>query len=531
MRWSIIFELFKINILYSNPQAMANLRRKREKKAGEKYSMASGMIRQQLLQIIAFTLLYSYLFISIDYQQLPGILSFQIATFFLMAFAQTFSAMFAIFYESNDLKIYAHMPISSSELYAAKTLASIGMGSTFLMPILGGLAIVNWQLHGPLGLVLALPIFFIIWVECFILSLLLLHLAGRFLLKLKYRKVITTGLMSGISLLGIILISTFNSDSTITFMPQIPFFRGFYDISQNLVAVDSLLHFWLPLGLLTLLGIYLYRVIMPRYYRFALANTAKQAVTKKKVTKPQKLSHLLIRHHLQTFAKPTLISQSFLLQVIIPLSAAPGLIFSAIDNGHKPSELVSTISLNFAGSFLLSGLFLGIVANHMSTFVGVAMSLEKENYPILKSLPLNFKAFARQKFFTAFVVQNLPAFAIYLFLGLYLRLNPLLLLAFLSGYLMAGGLMAQGMYRRDLKKLTLVWQDITHLLARDGANWKLGFISFVSMILGYALIGLSVLLTLFWKPLIVNQIIFTLAIGAALPIQWLLYQKFWKTLS
>ena len=59
MNWNHVWELFKINLLYANPQAVTNLQKRQEKKKKANFSIVNAMLRQQFLILIIFTVVYS----------------------------------------------------------------------------------------------------------------------------------------------------------------------------------------------------------------------------------------------------------------------------------------------------------------------------------------------------------------------------------------------------------------------------------------------------------------------------------------
>ncbi|MGZ0974840.1 hypothetical protein ACXOSO_00120 [Streptococcus thermophilus] len=73
MNWKHIWELFKINLPYANPQAVTSLQKRQKKKKKANFSIVNAMLRQQLLILIIFTIIYSYLFVGIDYKANPGV--------------------------------------------------------------------------------------------------------------------------------------------------------------------------------------------------------------------------------------------------------------------------------------------------------------------------------------------------------------------------------------------------------------------------------------------------------------------------
>ena len=88
MNWNHVWELFKINLLYANPQAVTNLQKRQEKKKKANFSIVNAMLRQQLLILIIFTVVYSYLFVGVDYKANPGVLTLYLLTFSVMGFSR-----------------------------------------------------------------------------------------------------------------------------------------------------------------------------------------------------------------------------------------------------------------------------------------------------------------------------------------------------------------------------------------------------------------------------------------------------------
>ena len=88
MNWNHVWELFKINLLYANPQAVTNLQKRQEKKKKANFSIVNAMLRQQLLILIIFTVVYSYLFVGVDYKANPGVLTLYLLTFSIMGFSR-----------------------------------------------------------------------------------------------------------------------------------------------------------------------------------------------------------------------------------------------------------------------------------------------------------------------------------------------------------------------------------------------------------------------------------------------------------
>ena len=183
MNWNHVWELFKINLLYANPQAVTSLQKRQEKKKKANFSIVNAMLRQQLLILILFTVLYSYLFIGVNYKANPGVLTLYLLTFTVMGLVQTFTALYSTFYDSKDSKVYLPLPLKPSEVFLAKTLSGFMTGMTFMVPLLSLLLLAYWQFIGPLGILVGLFAFVLCLFVNLVLSVLLANSIGTLIVR------------------------------------------------------------------------------------------------------------------------------------------------------------------------------------------------------------------------------------------------------------------------------------------------------------------------------------------------------------
>lgn len=150
-----------------------------------------------------------------------------------------FTAMYTIFYESNDVKLYVYLPVKSSELYVAKIISSLGMGSVFLMPLLSLFGIAYWQIAGAfVAIPLAILLFAILLVSSMTLALYLNSLIGRVIVRSPKRKLISTALMFLSTFGAVGLIFYLNATNQTRMVEEgvisdrgiVPYFRGFHDV-------------------------------------------------------------------------------------------------------------------------------------------------------------------------------------------------------------------------------------------------------------------------------------------------------------
>lgn len=530
MNWSTIWELVKINLLYSNPQLLTTIRTKQSKKPEKNIKAYKSMMLQQGLLALVLGVLYSVIFFGIDFKQAPGLFTTYSLTFILISILNAFPAIFTVFYDSKDSQLYLPLPIKPGELLVAKTLSTLGMVISYLVPSFGLFALAYTQLTNPIiAIPLALINFILLTLLVLMLSIVFVNLLGSIIIKSPYKKLISTSLIvisQIIAFLGIMFINSNNyeelikSGGQLASLPVIPVISGFYHIAAAPLSANTLLNYG---ALLVIIGILLgliFKIIIPGYYRqlWTIDNGPKK-VRQRQTKNHRSTGALLLRHHLSTLKIPALWSNVFLTSCLY-LFFLSGMIASGSIN-------FTTITADFFGTALLFGLLVGLTSTVL-TMVGI--SLERDNYTFIKTLPINQKSFLIQKFLVLWGLQaGLPAI-IYAIVGAFLGLHPLLILSMVVGILLASGLAGQFDYRKDFKNLTLNWQNVTQLLTRGNQNVIKGILAIVFLIAYSLLIAGSVILSFMFGALTVGLTIALITLLIAIPLQLYLYQNFWKTL-
>ncbi|MCK1213604.1 ABC transporter permease [Streptococcus uberis] len=539
MSWSTIWELVKINVLYSNPQGMTALKKKQAKHSKKDFKAYKEMIKSQLMLTLLFLVIYLFMFIGIDFNQNPGIFSFYIALFFVMGTISAFTTLYTIFYESNDVKLYVHLPIKPTELYIAKILSSLGIGSLFLMPLLSLLVIAYWQILGHfLAIPLAIVIFLLLLLSSNVLAIYLNAIIGKLILASPHRKLVSSLMMffSSIGSIGLILYlnatnnTRMSQDGHIQDRGQVPYFKGFYHVIKDPFSLDSLVHFIIPMLIIILMIYGIIKQVMPKYYDDILYTELK--VTRKKrqtdgSKDPEKsLEQLLRKHHLFTIQNASLLTSTFLTPLIFFVS-----MFFPVYNAR--GFIANFLGSDYFGITFLIGMILGSMSTLPTSIIGVAISLEKENLYFFKSLPISFEKFLKDKFLLLMTIQILLPLLIYSILALFvLKLSLLLLTALIVGFLSTAFIQGQLMYKKDCHYLNLNWQDVSQLFTRGGNQWFAMFVMFVGMMVGGAVIALTIFLSMRTQnPFAINFALTFLLIVILALIQVYLQKSFWKKLN
>ena len=497
------------------------------------------MFKSQVILIALFTFIYIGMFMNMDYSRYPGYFSFYIAIFFIMATISEFTAMYAVFYESNDVKLYVHLPIRPAELYTAKILSSLGIGAVFLMPVLSLCIIAYGQLFGYfLAVPLAFLVFFLILTSSTVISLYLNSLIGGIIVRSPRRKIISTILMflttfcavAPILYLNMTNHATISSKGNIADRMIIPYFRGFYDIMLSPFSLTTLINFWLPLVVVLVMLVGIVKYIMPNYYHEALYVSSKS----KKPLKSRKgneeyqeksLKSLLVRHHLSTLQNATLLTQTYM----VPLVYVVIFITPSLSGG---GNLGTVVSNDYFGMAFLVGLILGSLCCTPTSFLAVGISLEKDNLTFLKALPLDFKTFLIQKFLVLAALQMGVPSLVYLFVGIILlKFSVIMVLIFLLGFISTIFLQGQFMYHRDYRLLYLNWQDVTQLFSRGG-RWTILTFTMGSLLIGTLLSSVTIFMGLLTgNVMLVNSLLVIFLVIIMLGLQVLIYRIFWKKLG
>ncbi|MGT2910444.1 ABC transporter permease [Streptococcus cameli] len=520
-----IWELTKINLLYSNPQALTKIRKKTAKQPGTKPKPAYKSILWQQLGLIAlYSFIFFYLFTGIDYRTYPGYFSFQLTMFFLMSITSAFSTMFAVFYNSKDSKLYLPLPVTEKEIFIAKLLSSIGLNLTFLIPTLSLLAIAYWRALGNIGIALPLALlqFLLLALTSILLSVILNFFLGQLLMKSRHRNLISTGLMllSSFGAVGMILFIQNNQfaqqvgETTLIDMPKIPLMIGFYEVLSNPLS----LHYWLFVTLFLVVIVFLFKIIIPNYYKNLATLDAKHIRTRKSKAVSRTLSSTLVRHHLGTLKEPTLWTTSFLSTFLFAMFFIPQL--------ATAKDLYARIPNEYFGIVLLVGLTLGYMTSGALTMVG--MSLERENFYFLKSLPIHFYSFLRQKFFLFWIIQTLVPLLTFGIIALLAELSPLLILSLLAGIVLASYPTSLASYKKDYKYLTLQWQNISQLFTRGGGQLMAFLLFFLAIIIAATLGTVSFFLSQWLGTWLVSICILIASLLVVFGLHLYYEKTFWK---
>jgi ABC-2 type transport system permease protein len=287
-------------------------------------------------------------------------------------------------------------------------------------------------------------------------------------------------------------------------------------------------------GLLTLVGLLvatallllaLRYFVVPSLYEQFSDEGSRTIATKRKRKTNQSLKTQLGSYNVQLLKNPNLIMQVLTSSLIMPVVMVGTLVTT------NPVDL-QTLPMTFMGVFFVAGIVFSSVMLNQTSFVSNLISLDRENFFFIQSLPLSMRKYLRQKFWVGCKIQMGIAGGVGLIITLVLKAPLYLLVPFLAGILWGTYLLSLYFFSRDYRLLNITWTNVSQLFTRGVGNYGLMLWLFGSLILGVIVVALYVIAVVMnLNPLLLNGgVMIWLAIlsGAWL---WINQSNFWKKIS
>lgn len=193
---------------------------------------------------------------------------------------------------------------------------------------------------------------------------------------------------------------------------------------------------------------------------------------------------------------------------------------------------LQTLTPKFMGVFFVAGIVFATIMLNQTSFVSNLISLDRENFSFIQSLPLSLEKYLRQKFWVGCKIQMLIAGGVGILIAVVLRFPIFLSLPFIAGISWGTYLLSLHFFSRDYRLLNVTWTNISQLFTRGVGNYGLMIWMFGSLFVGAILIVLYVVAVMInVNPVLLNGgVMIWLAI---LSVAWLLINRnnFWKKLN
>ena len=498
MRLKVIKKLVDINILYSSKEAnLANLRKKQAKNPDKKVDVSGKLLRSYLASSLLLLILFSNLAFRFPFEDMPSFISTMVAILLVLAFSTSFTAFYNVFYESKDLASYSPYAFKESEIIIAKGLSVLLPALTGIVPILAYFLVLYIRLAPTLwlGLPLMLLSLALLFVSVTLVMVVAVHFLAQTAVFRKYQSIFAN-VMIGIGVITPLLFVFFlqsTSGDIVDRVRDIPPLlypiHLFYKIAVEPFSTEAILGLLAWIGL-TLFLLYLTKKkVLPRFYDIILLNSEEKVIKERRSkegisTTKKGFFRMVLRYNLSLLGQGAGVITVLFTSAFFPYIMMIGLISKIRD-----SQLVPDIHPPYWLALFFVGVFIAVLNNNITSLPSIGLSLERENFDFLKSLPFDFARYVKVKFWIIFAVQSfLPILAL-LGLSLYLGLPILPMIYLLAAWILASVILSCHHYFKDVKNLSTNWTSITDLVNRSNGIVTMVLLFIYSAILIAFVIG------------------------------------------
>ena len=498
MRLKVIKKLVDINILYSYQEAnLANLRKKQAKNPGKKVNVSARVLSSYIFSSLLMLFFLSNIAIHFPFEEMPVYFSFMVTILLVVAFSTSLTAFYNVFYESKDLVSYRPYAFKESEIIIAKGLSVLLPALTGIVPIIAYFLVLYIRLAPSLwlGLPLMLLSLTLLFVSVTLVMVVAVHFLAQTTVFRKYQSIFSN-VMIGIGVL-IPLIFVFFLQSTsgriVDKVRDIPFLlyplHLFYKIAVEPFSTEAILGLLAWIGL-TLFLLYLSKKkVFPRFYDVILLNSEEKVKKERRskegiLTTKKGFLRMVLRYNLSLLGQGTSVITVLFTSTFLPYLMMIGLISKIRD-----SQIVPDIHPLYWLPLFFVGVHIAVLNNNITSLPSIGLSLERENFHFLKSLPFDFARYLKIKFWILVVVQSFLPILILLGISLYLGLPILSMIYLLVAWFLASVILSCHYYFKDFKNLSTNWGSITELLNRSNGIVATVLLVIYSVILVALVIG------------------------------------------
>ena len=498
MRLKVIKKLVDINILYSSQEAnLANLRKKQAKNPGKKVNVSARVLSSYIFSSLLMLFMFINIAFRFPFEERPSFFSTMVAILLVLAFSTSFTAFYNVFYESKDLASYRPYAFKESEIIIAKGLSVLLPALTGIVPILAYFLVLYIRLAPSLwlGLPLMLVSLVLLFVSVTLVMVVAVHFLAQTAVFRKYQSIFAN-VMIGIGVITPLLFVFFlqsTSGDIVNRVRDIPPLlypiHLFYKIAVEPFSTEAILGLLAWIGL-TLFLLYLTKKkVLPRFYDIILLNSEEKVIKERRSkegisTTKKRFFRMVFRYNLSLLGQGTGVITVLFTSAFLPYIMMIGLISKIRD-----SQLVPDIHPPYWLPLFFVGVFIAVLNNNITSLPSIGLSLERENFDFLKSLPFDFARYVKVKFWIIFAVQSFLPILTLLGLSLYLGLPILPMIYLLAAWILASIILACRHYFKDVKNLSTNWTSITDLVNRSNGIVTMVLLLIYSAILMALVIG------------------------------------------
>ena len=461
-------ELFLTNLLYSFPPQRNKYRKKFSGKSDIRHKLFKNLLFINIFNFLNILLIFSVFSAGFTFSG-PGYRNILFYILLILSF-QILGNFINMFYESDDTLTIIHLPITGSEIFFSKLLTLLSQIISSLIPLIVINMVIGLNAEfsiQKLFFVLVYSFAFMITLICFMMTIL------SFVTYIPNFKKNKGKVNAASMIIAVIVFTGYIFNFAHTFKNIGSEYKG--DLFLNILVLDisktyTYLIVTVILAIISFFTTYIFVVkkYMKNLYRISgntYTSSSKTVKIKENTNStPTTLSSKLVKRNVKLLLNST-ISTTVFTNLIITL----GIFVIPIIEIRKHGGI--TLPPIFYPVAMTIGFTLALYINsNPMNFTSIAISLEKQDYYFLKSLPLNFKKYLKIKLAIAICLQlGFGLFA--LIMMLIITKTPILLaIVTIISYIISSIVFSFHSYTSDYKKLYLNWNTITDLANRSSIN-------------------------------------------------------------
>ena len=468
MRSNVIKELFLTNLLYSFPPQRNKYRKKFSGKSDIRNKLFKNLLFINIFNFLNILLIFSVFSAGFTFSG-PGYRNILFYILLILSF-QILGNFINMFYESDDTLTIIHLPITGSEIFFSKLLTLLSQIISSLIPLIVINMVIGLNAEFSIQKLLFVLVYSFAFIITLICSMMTILSFVTYIPNFKKNK----GKVNAASMIiAVIVFTGYIFDFAHTFKNIGSEYKG--DLFLNILVLDisktyTYLIITIILAIISFFTTYIFVVkkYMKDLYRISdntYTSTSKAVKIKENTNSTSTtLFSKLIKRNLKLLLNST-ISTTVFTNLIITL----GIFVIPIIEIRKHGGI--TLPPIFYPVAMTIGFTLALYINsNPMNFTSIAISLEKQDYYFLKSLPLDFKKYLKIKLAIATCLQlGFGLFA--LIMMLIITKTPILLaIVTIISYIISSIVFSFYSYTNDYKKLYLNWNTITDLANRSSLN-------------------------------------------------------------
>ena len=468
MRFNVMKELFLTNLLYSFPPQRNKYRKKFSGKSDIRNKLFKNLLFINIFNFLNILLIFSVFSAGFTFSG-PGYRNILFYILLILSF-QILGNFINMFYESDDTLTIIHLPVKGSEIFFSKLLTLLSQIISSLIPLIVINMVIGLNAEFSIQKLLFVLVYSFAFIITLICSMMTILSFVTYIPNFKKNK----GKVNAASMIiAVIVFTGYIFDFAHTFKNIGSEYKG--DLFLNILVLDisktyTYLIITIILAIISFFTTYIFVVkkYMKDLYRISdntyTSNSKTVKIKENTNSTSTTLFSKLIKRNLKLLLNST-ISTTVFTNLIITL----GIFVIPIIEIRKHGGI--TLPPIFYPVAMTIGFTLALYINsNPMNFTSIAISLEKQDYYFLKSLPLDLKKYLKIKLAIATCLQlGFGLFA--LIMMLIITKTPILLaIVTIISYIISSIVFSFHSYTSDYKKLYLNWNTITDLANRSSIN-------------------------------------------------------------